>query len=552
MSAVNRSSDLNARLSRTDGVHHTFVNLTSAGRDKRVDPNSADAELTFEQQDNVTGMEIVNFELPHTRYAINKTNNNLYISEKIAEDEYYFYSLRASTGGYTISNLAVSLELSTKCPVMYNGDLSMANTYNIITAGVFGKVAIVSSGDYEYTIHNATDTAVLTGMTKTSDTEGEISFLASSVNMYKPGALMLFKPFQYTDREIQVVENTADRSVRVIGDLTDIDETTLNFQLSSLVPYSATNSVSRIMGFGEVDISENTQFEILSIGSAFSSSDDLDVNASVMMVVNFPIFVSPEDDTVYVSGVPGFINDGMYTVSVVHDDTHFEISVPRSALWAHTSGTIANSDDPGTTWDISDITLSSTSKNLITIVVTPSSTTTLSVGDSISFTGFSAPEFEDISAVVSELSSSSNDVVLQFTYPSTYLFESGVSTVAPINPTTGILTTHLTPYRFDLSRGRRMVLCRAIIDNQEAGSIFIPALNNSRFFGRIQLFSGADLVNFLNADTAVGSHEFNSVLKRLSKIRFQFFNEDGTAYDFIGVDYTIFLRLTLLDSNSGI
>ncbi|CAN0544400.1 unnamed protein product, partial [Ectocarpus sp. 8 AP-2014] len=71
-------------------------------------------------------------------------------------------------------------------------------------------------------------------------------------------------------------------------------------------------------------------------------------------------------------------------------------------------------------------------------------------------------------------------------------------------------------------------------------------------FGRIQLFSGANLVNFLGKDTAVGSHEFNSVMKRINKIRFQFYNEDGTAYDFIGVDYTMFLELVCLDSNKGL
>lgn len=40
-----------------------------------------------------------------------------------------------------------------------------------------------------------------------------------------------------------------------------------------------------------------------------------------------------------------------------------------------------------------------------------------------------------------------------------------------------------------------------------------------------------DLVNFLGPDTAVGSQEFNSVLKRLNNIRFHFFNEDGTKYE---------------------
>ncbi|CAN0555511.1 unnamed protein product, partial [Ectocarpus sp. 8 AP-2014] len=57
------------------------LNLSSADRDKTLYPDSADAELTFDDQSNVIGMKILNFEIPHTRYAIDRTTNNLYISE---------------------------------------------------------------------------------------------------------------------------------------------------------------------------------------------------------------------------------------------------------------------------------------------------------------------------------------------------------------------------------------------------------------------------------------------------------------------------------------
>jgi len=75
--SVNRQSDLNTSLSRTDGVKTSYLNLSSADRDKNVDTNSNNAELSFDEQFNVIGMEIKNFEIPHTRYAINPTNNNL-------------------------------------------------------------------------------------------------------------------------------------------------------------------------------------------------------------------------------------------------------------------------------------------------------------------------------------------------------------------------------------------------------------------------------------------------------------------------------------------
>lgn len=549
--SVNRQSDLNTSLSRTDGVKTSYLNLSSADRDKNVDTNSNNAELSFDEQFNVIGMEIKNFEIPHTRYAINPTNNNLYISEKWGEDEFYFYSLRASTGGYTIQDLGVTLELSTQCPVLFNGDNMMGNTYLFVTANVFGKVGIISSGDYEYNIHNARETVVLASMTKKSDTEAIISFLSSEEYIFQPGALMLLRPYDYTDREVQIVEMVSGRTARVIGDISDIDETTLDFARSSMIPYSATNSVSRVMGMGEVDLSGNTSFEVLSMGSPFHSTTSLDV-VSVMCVVNFPIFLSP-GDFVRLEGSQSFLNDTLFEISQVHDDTHVEIAIDRTTFLSHSGGSVINPQDPSSPISISSIGFSSVSNNMVSIVVTPSSPTSLSVGDSVNLSGFTSPEMNDLSLDVISVNSSTSDFTLRFTYPTTFLStESGGVTLTAVNKTTELKTTYLTPFRFDLSRGRRMVLCRAIIDNQDIGSIHIPSLSSRDFFGRIQLFSGADLVNFLSSETAVGSHEFNSVVKRLNRIRFQFFNEDGSEYDFVGVDYTIFIKLLSLDSNVGI
>ena len=554
--SVNRNSDLDTSLSRTDGVRTTYLNLSSADRDRTVDINSSNAELSFDEVSNVIGMKIANFEIPHTRYAINSTNNNLYISERWGEDEYYYYSLRASTGGYTIQDLAVSLELSTNCPVLFNGDNMMGNTYFFVTAGVFGKVAVISSGDYDFSIHNANETVTLTSLTKKSDTEAVITFLSSEEYLFHPGALMLLKPYQYYDREIQIVEMVEGRTARVIGDFSDIDVTTLDFSTSTMVPYSATNSVSRVMGMGDKDLTGNSSFEVLAMGSPFYTNSIQDAS-NVMCVVNFPIFVSP-GDFVKMEGSSGYMNDKVFEIAEVHDDTHVEISVSKSSLWSQSggTGTVVSTTNPSSSpISVSSIAYGSSLNNVVTIIVTPdsSSVTTLAVGDSVTLQGFDSPELTDLEMKVESVSSSSNDFTLKFTYPTTFLsVESGGVTLTPLNSLTGLKTTYITPYRFDLSRGRRMVLCRAVIDNQDVGSIHIPALSSRSFFGRIQLFSGADLVNFLNAETAVGSHEFNSVLKRLNRIRFQFFNEDGSEYDFVGVDYSIFLKITSLDSNTGI
>jgi len=554
--SVNRRSDLDTSLSRTDGVHHKYLNLSSANRDKTLYPDSADAELTFDDQSNVIGMKILNFEIPHTRYAIDSTTNNFYISEKRGEDEYYFYSLRVSPGAHSVQNLCSALTLSAKCPVMFNGDRDMGNEYVFQTSLLFGKVGIVSSGDYEYNIHASTATVTLSAIIVNSDTEALLSFLGPAEQVFKPGALLVFQPYTYADRDVQVVENiesSAHSEVRVIGDFSDLDWKTMDASLSRMVPYAGVSSMASIAGFGDSDLADQSNFDVLSIGSPFSSSTDTLDNASVMVVLEKATFLTA-GDCVRLSGVPGFMNDMVCTVAIVHAETHVEIYVDRSALWSHDSGTFANLSDPGVSWGVEDINLSDIDSNTVQIVITPSSPTTLSVDDVVVFDGFHSEEFQDYKYLNATVVSVDEDegVTVQFDYPTILLFEDGVTSLSPINSETALGTTYIAPNRFDLSRGRRMVLCRAVVDNQDVGSIHIPSLSTRSFFGRIQLFSGANLVNFLGKDTAVGSHEFNSVMKRINKIRFQFYNEDGTTYDFLGVDYTMFLELVCLDSNKGL
>ena len=155
-----------------------FISLSSSSRDKTTFTSSDDCEVGFDELRNVTGISLVNFEIPHTRYAIDKYNNTFYISEKISDGVYNFFGLKAGTGGYTISNLAVTLELSQNTPRVYNANTVMTNTYYFLTSTSFGKVAVVSSGDVEYNIHVCQETLAVKEFEKVSDTEAKITFLA--------------------------------------------------------------------------------------------------------------------------------------------------------------------------------------------------------------------------------------------------------------------------------------------------------------------------------------------------------------------------------------
>lgn len=529
-----------------------YISLSSSSRDKTTFTSSDDCEIAFDELRNVSAISLVNFEIPHTRYAIDQTNNTLYLSEKISEGVYNFFGLKAGTGGYTIGNLAVSLELSQYSPIVYNGDSVLKNTYNFLTSSSFGKVATVSSGEFEYNVHVCKETLALKEFTKVSQTEATVTFLAPFEYIVAPGALLTLKLHNMVDREVQVVGTPDPRTVTIIGDFASLNDADIDVEKSSMVPYSAHNSVAEVAGFGLVDleVSRDTKFEVIALQSPFAAAAENDI-VTPMVLVDFPVFVST-DDYVILSGTAGLMNGVVSRVGTTHDDTHFEIVVDVSTLFASD----ANIRVSGTSseFDVEDVSVVAVSENEVSASVTTESPVDFAVGEVVTFSGLTSPEWlgDNVpEVVVAAVGVSTTAFSVVFTYPSKGAFEQGGTFVSPVNSVSGIPTTYLSPNRFDLSRGRRVILCRASIDGRDLGTIHIPK-DRTSFFGRIQLLSGADLVNFLNTNQAVGHHKFTSIVKRLRSIRFRFYNEDGSDYKFVGVEYTAFLKVVTHDSNTGL
>ena len=549
-----------------DQLVTTYLNLSSGDRDRATYPSSNDCQLSFDEIRNALRIDLLNFEIPHTRYAIDHTNNSFYISEKIADGEYNFFGLKASTGGYTISNLAVSLELSTKSPTVYSSGTILQNSYNLVASGPFGRVAVISSGDVEYNIHCCIETLQITVFQKVSDTEAVVTFLAPFENIMAPGALITLKVHNIVDREIQVIANTGTRAVTVIGDFSDFSDSDVTPLLSTMVPYSSRNSVAEVSGFGLVDlqIGTDTRFEVLAMGSPFGGGLEDGVLAP-MVLLNAPAFLSSDDYCKLTNTVP-FLDGVTFRVGTTHDDTHFEIDVDPDTLFSGTSVTVSSG---GASFSVDTLVVASTDKNTVVVQILPTADTGFVVGDVVEISGLTSTELDDVVFTVSSTDISSDLFNLTFSYPTSSLvkgqsgttvetsidamdgFEDGTTWLTPVNPTTGLHTTFISPNRFDLSRGRRVIICKATIDEQDIGTMYIPN-SRDRYFARIQLFSGADLVNFLGPDSAVGHHRFNSVVKRLHDIRFRFYNENGSDYEFIGVEYTLFLKITSVDSNTGL
>lgn len=108
-----------------DEVIDHYVSVISAARSKSTFTSSKDCVIRFDERSNVTGISLGKFEIPHTRYVIDRTNNTLYISEKTSEDVFNYFGLQASTGGCTIRYLGVSIELCQNTPIIYKVDTVM-------------------------------------------------------------------------------------------------------------------------------------------------------------------------------------------------------------------------------------------------------------------------------------------------------------------------------------------------------------------------------------------------------------------------------------------
>lgn len=525
---------------RGDYTDH-YINLSSANRDKAQDPTSDDA--TYNIVDGIkdaVSIDIVNFEIPHTRYAIDSTNNTLYLSEEVSPGIFNYFGLRVSTGGYYISNLAVSLELSTLSAILFTEDSVMKNTYSFLSSQSFGKVAIVSSGTVPFNIHTCKDTLKFVKYTKVSDTEASVQFIAPYDNILAPGALLTMNVYDRADREVQVISTNGSRTVTLIGDFSDIEDEDVDNEKSSLIPYSSRSSIAEVAGFGlrDLQIDNDTGFDVIGMGSPFSAEVENGL-AKPMVLVNFPPFLS-SDDYATLNGTGGFADGSIMRIGKTHDDTHFEMDMEISKLWDGTSIVVSSN---GSSWDVDSIDFVSSDRNLVVLSVTTVNPASVSVGDIVEFSGLTnQSEWENTTVTVSAIDVSSGAFSVSFMYSTANSFTDGVTSISPVNPDTGIPTTFIGPNRFDLSRGRRVIICRATIDGVDVGTLRIPN-DPTKYFGRIQLFSGADLVNFLNKQSAIGHFRFPGRVKHLRTIRLRFVNEDGSAYRFENVDYTAFIKV---------
>lgn len=520
-----------------------FLNLSSANRDKTVDPSSNDATYIINQGiKDALSIEVEQFEIPHTRYAINSGNNTLYISE-LVDGVHNFFALKAGTGGYTVSNLVIALELSTSSPCSFTENAVLVNKYNFVSSESLGKIAIISSGDVTYNIHNCRETLQLVKYTKVSDTEASVTFISPYEFILTEGALLNLNVFKFVDREVQVVDVTASRTVTLLGDFSDIEESDVSLSQSYLEPYSAINSISDVIGLGLVDLQTNdSKFKILGFGSPFANNIDIDEIARPTILTEFAPFLSI-DDIAVITGTNAWFDGLPLTVATTSDDTHFTVNLDVSELWSTESTLVVSNDTLVETIDVDTVSLTSSSANVVTLTITPVggvTPVTWTSGNVVSLTGLKHDELEKVDIILDSVDVGT--FVVKFTYDTTVLLVPDSTFISPSNETTGLSTTYIAPNRYDLSIGRRVLLVRATIDGVDVGNVSIPG-NPTIFFARIQLQAGGDLVNFANNRAVIGKYRFAGRIKNLRTIRLRFYEENGQQYDFLETEFSLFLRV---------
>ena len=517
-----------------------YVNLSSANRDKAVDPSSNDVTYFLNHGiKDALSVHVEQFEIPHTRYAINPTNNTLYISEFV-NGSWFFFALKAGTGGYTISNLAIAFELSTSSPCAFTEGSVLTNTYSFVSSESIGKVAIISSGDVIYNIHNCRETLQIVRYTKISDTEASVTFIAPYENILTEGALLTLNVFEFADREVQVIDVTASRTVTLLGDFTELLDSVVSLTKSYLEPYSAVNSVSDVIGLGLVDLETNdTKIKILAIGSPFASTIVGEV-ATLPILTEFAPFLSI-DDIAVITGTNSWFDGQTLTVGSTSDDTHLGLLLDVSQLWSGTGITIDNGTE---SIGVDTIALETSAANVVELLVTPTGGATPASFAALDVVTFSGMTYDELSNVeITIVSVDAADFIVTFTYDTSVLFVPDSTFIAPSNETSGLSTTYIAPNRYDLSIGRRVLIVRATMDGVDIGTVSIPG-NPTVFFARIQLQSGGDLVNFSNDRAVIGHHRFAGRVKNLRTIRLRFYEENGKQYDFLETEFSLFLRIS--------
>ncbi len=523
----------------------TWLNLSSSARDKSRYPNSASCELFFQEIRNVKSLRLKAFEIPFTKDTISMESNTFYISEETTPGVYNFYTLKVASSSYVSSDLSNALTLSALCPDCLTSTTSMKNSYSFPVSSTYGKMSIISSGIVPYTIHICTDTYYITSLSILTSNEALLTYRSSVVNPIMPGALLYLHAFPNSTIEVQVISIDGSEPnisrLTIVGDFSNLSE--IDVAKSTLLPFSSFSSMANILGFGSSDIVCGQDLNAIGLQSPFISGTS-NITTS-LLCTSTPHFLNTTN-SILVSGTGTFLDSQILAVNKIKSETHVLLTIDRRFLFASETQTgsvskITNDQDEPLL--VTSITFNDIDSNIVDIIITVQDPHDLSISDEVKFLNYDSPELKNIRASVLEVVTSTI-FKARFVWPTPLISSLDTNFVA-LNSSTGVPTTIVAPGRFDFSRNRRIMYMQMKSDQNDFGHIIAQNILNAKMFARIQLSFGGNAVNYLNSNSHInGLHECNTVIPILRSIKLNFFNEDGEAYVFPELDYTLMLELT--------
>lgn len=551
-------------ISDANGLHTTgeqpkYIHLSSTNRDHALyeDPSFCRLELRDEFK-QVSEIELVQFEIANPRNTIESNINQQFVFSEYdaVNDRYNTYRCELPTGTYPLHTLLSVLQGAMNCPIPITTTANPYNRYNCQSDGIGGRIRVESfstlpeNTQWNFQLHFGVGTYIAIASIDIANDQITFKRGETPFEVWRPGHVLRFAPRRFRQLEVQVYSWIDQWTVQLrAGDLSvplaattfaDIQPITVESK------YHTNTALTRLLGFEEVDLQGGSFVQVLAISNPTAFPRD-NTSEDVTVVVETRSDVGPVTNKLYTVSNSGTFLDTIPYLTVDHTESsaHFiAFKVSLTSMWA-TGLTV---DDGTTTTPTSLIAYNGTSTfsvmNLVIDFPPGHGLNNLLPSLLLSgFVGYSGPPVEAQVVAWNSVDQVEVGLVFPFTPSLPNPFVAGAAPGAVIQHVNNVLTPiqYVSPRNFDLTASRRVCLVALNVGDKLIGNI--QTISKEQYFARIQLDSGPLQVQFSAGSNILGHYIEPNPIKVITAITLRFVTEDGYPFPFIGVDWTLLLKV---------
>ena len=534
----------------TAGTQSKYIHLSSVNRDHELyeDPSFCRLELGDELK-QVSEIELIHFEIANPRNTIeNGINHEFVYSEYDADnDRYNTYLCKLPDGTYPLSTLLNVLQGAMNCPTRISHLHNPYNTYNCQADGVGGRIRIESfttlpeNTQRQFQLHFGTGRYL--NIENVDIANDQVIFQAGETpyEEWRPGHMLTFAPRRSKQLEVQVYSWIDSRTLQLrVGDLSvplagktfaEIQPVTIESK------YHTSPALTRLLGFEEVDLQGGSTVQVLAMSNPTAYQRD-GSDREVTLVIETRYDIGPVQNKKYRISGSGTFLDSIDTLTVHHTQNSanfIAFIVDLLELWKDgltASDGTASEDAISIVYDGTD------ANGIMTLKLTFNPGHSLDVGtNSLFLTGFVGYTGAPIEAAVAAWVG--DEVSLYVAFPFTPTL--ATTQIQHIN-SLGTPIQYVSPKNFDLTASRRICLVALTAGDISVGHIHAAA-SKEKYFARIQLDSGPLQVQFAAGKNILGYYLEPNPIQSVTRITLRFVTEDGHPFPFIGVDWSLCLRM---------